>query len=510
MKSNEILEKLHGIDRECHHLEKVSALLQWDQETYLPPGGEGERSGQLALIQSLAHERFTAPETGRLLEELGSVSDNPRGDESLPSLERDFLRVMRRNYDKAVKLPVEFVASCVRSEALSQAAWVQARRNNDFAAFLPHLNTVLEAARKKAGYWGYPNGEGATLYDGLLDIYEPDMKASDITRVFTPLRERLSALLGRIAAKGQRQVPFLKADFAPEVQARYNQALIERLGFDTSRGRLDVSAHPFTTSLGANDIRITTRYGRNNLLSSIFSTIHESGHAFYEMGFPSEMGESCLADGASMAVHESQSRFWENVIGRSRPFWKAQLPALKAFFPEQLAMTGLDDFYRAVNQVSPSLIRVEADEVSYSLHIILRFELEKELFSGELAAEDLPAAWRRRMKEFIGIENETDADGVLQDVHWSMGAFGYFPSYALGNLYGLQIRQKLIEDIPDYETKLAEGSYKEIHAWLKERIYVWGKRLSPQELLFKITGERLSVEPFLNYIENKYTELYEC
>jgi carboxypeptidase Taq len=507
MKSKEILEKLHGIDGECRHLEKISALLQWDQETCLPSGGAGERSGQLALIQGLAHERFTAPETGRLLEELGSLSANPRGDESLPPPERDFLRVMRRNYDKAVKLPVEFVASCARAEALSQAAWVEARRNNDFAAFLPHLKNMLEAARKKAGYWGYPKG-GDTLYDGLLDIYEPDMKAADISRVFTPLRERLSALLERIAAKGREPVPFLKAEFAPEVQARYNRALMESLGFDTLRGRLDPSAHPFTTSLGANDIRITTRYDRNNPLSGIFSTLHESGHAFYEMGFPAEIAGSCLAEGASMAVHESQSRFWENVIGRSRSFWKAQLPALKAFFPEQLAMTGLDDFYRAVNQVSPSLIRVEADEVSYSLHIILRFELEKELFSGELAAEDLPAAWRGRMKEFIGLENETDAEGVLQDVHWSMGAFGYFPSYALGNLYGLQIRQRLAGDIPDYETRLAEGSYGEIHAWLKEHIYVWGSRLSPRELLFKITGEQLSVEPFLSYIESKYAELY--
>jgi carboxypeptidase Taq len=507
MKPKETLEKLHGIDRECRHLEKIAALLQWDQETCLPPEGAGERSGQLALIQGLAHERFTAPETGRLLEELGSVSGKPRGDESLPPLERDFLRVMRRNYDKAVKLPVEFVASCARAEALSQAAWVRARRDNDFAAFLPHLKNMLEAARKKAEYWGYRNGDGLTLYDGLLDIYEPDMKAADITRVFTPLRERLSALLGRIAAKGQGH-PFLKAEFAPEVQARYNHALMESLGFDTARGRLDLSAHPFTTSLGTNDVRITTRYDRNNLLSGIFSTIHESGHAFYETGFPAEIAGSCLAEGASMAVHESQSRFWENVVGRSRSFWKAQLPALKAFFPEQLAMTGLDEFYRAVNRVGPSLIRVDADEVSYSLHIILRFELEKELFSGELAAEDLPSAWRGRMKEFIGIENETDAEGVLQDVHWPMGAFGYFPSYALGNLYGLQMRQKLLEDIPDYETRLADGSYGEIHAWLKERVYVWGRRLSPRELLFKITGEELSVEPFLNYIESKYTELY--
>ncbi|MDR0998917.1 MAG: carboxypeptidase M32 [Treponema sp.] len=506
MKSKELLEKLHNIDRDCRHLEKIAALLQWDQETCLPPEGAGERSGQLALIQGLAHERFTAPETGRLLGELGSVSENPRGDESLPPLERDFLRVTRRSYDRALKLPVEFVASCARAEALSQAAWVQARRDNDFAAFLPHLKNMLEAARKKAEYWGY--GEGGALYDGLLDIYEPDMKAGDISRVFTPLRERLSALLGRIAAKGEERIPFLKAEFDPETQARYNRALMERLGFPVSRGRLDLSAHPFTTSLGANDIRITTRYDRNNLFSGIFSTIHESGHAFYEMGFPAGIAGSCLADGASMAVHESQSRFWENLIGRSRSFWKAQLPALKAFFPEQLAMTGLDDFYRAVNRVSPSLIRVEADEVSYSLHIILRFELEKDLFSGKLAAEDLPAAWRRGMKEFIGIENGTDAEGVLQDVHWSMGAFGYFPSYALGNLYGLQMRQKLIEDIPGYEAGLEEGSYQEIHEWLREHVHVWGKRLSPRELLFKITGEQLSAEPFLNYIESKYKELY--
>jgi carboxypeptidase Taq len=503
-----LLEKLHKIDGECRHLEQVAAVLQWDQETYLPPGGVEDRAEQLALIQRLAHERFIAPETGRLLAELGSDSQNPRGDEKLPPVEGDFCKVMRRRYDKAVKLPVVFVSDAARAEGLSQAAWVQARRNNDFAAFLPHLKTMIDFARKKAQYWGFgkdlPGGE----YDGLLDIYEPGITAREISVLFEALRKGLITLLNRIAAGSQQEFSFTDREYDIEAQVRFNRVLMDRLGFDSSRGRLDVSAHPFTTSLGSGDIRITTRYYPRNLLSGLFSVIHESGHALYEMGFPPELRGTCLAEGASMAIHESQSRFWENVIGRSRPFWAGLFPLLQSCFPEPLGQVTAGDFYRGINLVKPSCIRVDADEVSYNLHIILRFELEKRLFSGELQAEDLPEAWRKLMKEFLGPEPKTDAEGVLQDVHWSMGAFGYFPSYALGNLYGLQFWQKLSADLPRTEQAVGRGDFGDIHGWLQENIYRWGKRLEPPELLRKITGETLSVAPFLSYLETKYTELY--
>jgi carboxypeptidase Taq len=504
MKFDEPLAKLHAIDRECNYLEKAAAVLQWDQETYLPEMGVEDRSEQLAVLEGLAHQRFASPETGRLLAELGSEPGNLRGDGSLPDLERDFLKVLRRKYDRAVRLPPDFVAAAAKAEGLSQAAWARAKKNNDFAAFLPHLRGMIDFSRKRAVYWGY----GDAVYDGLLDIYEPGMPASAVSDVFGPLGKRLSALLAKIAAAPQPDCSFLDREFNVETQAAFNRELMKRLGFDTRRGRLDVSAHPFTTTLGADDIRITTRYLPRNPLSAVFSTIHESGHAFYGLSYPAELRGSSLADGASMGIHESQSRFWENVIGRSRAFWEGFFPLFQSYFPENLKSVGTEVFYRAVNLARPSLIRVEADEVSYSLHIILRFELEKALFSGELDPADLPDVWRRRMKEILGVEPETAAEGVLQDVHWSMGSFGYFPSYALGNLYGLQFFQVLKADLPRLWEDSARGDFSAVRDWLADTIYVWGRRLDPPDLLKKVTGQNLSAEPFLNYIEEKYADIY--
>jgi carboxypeptidase Taq len=506
MKAAETLEKLHRIDREYRSLEKALAVLQWDEETCLPPKGVEERAEQLALLQGLAHRRLVSPETGRLLDELGSTAENPRGDPGLPALEGDFLRVLRRSYDREAKLPEDFVREAARAEGLSQAAWAQARRADDFAAFLPHLSVMIDNARKRARYWGYSDtGEGkGSLYDGLLDIYEPGLGAAEISGIFGPLRERLSAILKSLGPS--QEYPFLDQEYDIETQTRFNHQLMDYLGFDRSRGRLDTSAHPFTTSLGSDDVRITTRYFPRLLLSSVFSVIHESGHAFYEMGFPPELRGSCLADGASMAVHESQSRLWENVIGRSRPFWQGLFPVLQRHFPRQLGGLSADAFYRAVNQWRPALIRVDADEISYALHIILRFELEKQLIAGELPPEELPRRWREYSRLYLGMESPTDSDGVLQDVHWSMGAFGYFPSYALGNLYSLHFWARMKQDLPDLEASLAAGRFQPVLSWLSDRIYRWGSRLTPPELLLKVTGEKLSPAPFLDYIETKYAE----
>ncbi|MDR2247888.1 MAG: carboxypeptidase M32 [Treponema sp.] len=507
MKTNRILKQLHGIDRECCLLEKTAAILHWDQETNLPPEGVEERADQLALIEGLANERAADPQIGRLLAELGSDSANPSGDEALPPAERDFCRAVRRRYDRAAKLPPGFAAGMARAGSLAQAVWVRARSTNDFAVFAPFLMTMVDFARKRAEYWGFA---GNAVYDGLLDAHEPGISAEEIAWLFAPLRERLSALLGRVktAAGAEAGRSFLDQPYDTERQARYSRDLMEQLGFDLRRGRLDSSAHPFTTTLGFNDIRITTRYAQDNLLSSIFSTIHEMGHAFYEMDISPDLRGTCLAEGVSMGIHESQSRLWENVFGRSRAFWEYQFPRLRAVFPEQLRQVSADAFYRAVNRAGPSLIRTEADELSYSLHVILRFELERRLFSGSLPVEDLPRVWRQSMKDLVGIEPETDTLGVLQDVHWSKGSFGYFPSYALGNLYSLQFLKSLRRDLPDYEDDIARGSFTAIRRWLRENIYTWGRRLDPADLLFKVTGEKLSVSPFLEYIETKYTALY--
>ena len=506
MKAQTNIEKLHIIDNECRLLEKTVATLQWDQETYLPEKGVEERAEQLALLEGIAHQRLVGDETGRLLKELGSVAENPRGSEELPEIERDFLRVMHRRYNRAVLLPVDFVSASAKAEGLSQAAWAVARLNNNFAAFLPHLRTMIDFAQKKAAYWGF--GSAGSLYDGLLDIYEPGMGAAEIDLLFSVLRDRLVPLLHKIKNCPAPDVSFLKQEFPVEAQAAFNHKLMDYMGFDRQRGRLDTSAHPFTTSLGFDDIRITTRYFPNNLLSSVFSLIHEAGHALYEMGFPPELRSTCLADGASMALHESQSRFWENVIGRSRPFWEGLYPLLQNFFPTQLGRVKADAFYRALNEVKPSLIRVDADELSYSLHIIIRFEIEKLLISGELDPEKLPELWREKTTEYLGLASETDADGALQDIHWSMGSFGYFPSYALGNLYGLQITQKLQADIPELDDLVAQGKFDRLYAWLKDTIYHWGCRLPPGELLQKITGEKLQAQSFIKYIEDKYEGLY--
>jgi carboxypeptidase Taq len=503
----EKLTQLHVLDAERMHLSRAAAVLQWDQETYLPPFGVEDREDQLAIIEGLAHEKLINPEIGRLLEELVE----PQAQTAEP-LEQDFLRVLRRDYDRAVRLPGDFVRQCARAEGLSQAAWAEARKNNDFAAFAPHLQVMLDLARKKSEYWGFgsasPSGTGSkTLYDGLLDLHEPGMTTADLDALFTPLGERLSGLLRNISALPPPPDAFLHSDYDPSLQAEFNGELMPGLGFDMRRGRLDTSVHPFTTTLGFNDVRITTRYVRNNPLSGIFSVIHESGHAFYELGLDPALRSSCLAEGVSMGIHESQSRLWENIIGRSRAFWEGWFPLLRAKFPNQLGPVEGEDFYRALNKVCPSLIRVDADELSYSLHIIVRFELEKRLFSGDLGVRDLPAAWNRAMKDYLGLEPKTDAEGVLQDVHWSMGAFGYFPSYALGNLYSLVFWKKLKADLPNVESALARREYDDIHTWLGEKIHRWGRRRSPGELL-KLIGAELSSGPFLDYIEEKYKELY--
>jgi len=458
----------------------------------------------LALLEGIAHQKLTSPDTGRLLSELGSTPENPSGDEKLPELERDFLKVLRRNYDRAVKLPGEFVSNAARAEGLSQAAWVSAKRDDNFSAFLPHLVKMIDFSRQRAFYWGYKDNP----YDGLLDIYENSMGVEAISEVFTPLGKRLKELLKKISSRPRPDNSFLDEDYDVENQACFSRDLLKRLGFDTSRGRMDISAHPFTTTLGCDDVRITTRYLKRQVQSGIFSTIHEAGHAFYEMGFPEELRPSSLADGASMGIHESQSRLWENVIGRSRAFWEVMYPVLRSYFPGALSKFTAEDFYRAINVAEPSLIRIEADEVTYSLHIIVRFELEKGLIQGSLDPAKLPEAWREKMKELLGVQPETYAQGVLQDVHWSMGAFGYFPSYALGNIYGLQFWEKLVSEIPDAEQQIARGNFTPIHNWLKETIYVWGRRKDPSDLLKTVTGKSLSAEPFLDYVESKYSGVY--
>jgi carboxypeptidase Taq len=509
------LERLRVLDRERMHLNRAAAVLQWDQETYLPSGGVENRAEQLAILEGLAHEKLISAEVGELLDRLITDTGVIDGEDVSPISvndaagfpARDFLRVLRRDHGRAVKLPADFVRECARAEGLSQAAWVKARQKKDFSAFAPYLETMISLARKKAEYWGWGRN-GRSVYDGLLDLHEPGLGVADIAAVFSPLREKLHTLLKKIAARSRPESAFLHRRYEIPKQDAFCREVLAGIGFDFNRGRLDLSAHPFTTTLGFNDVRITTRYTETNPLSGLFSVIHEGGHAFYELGLAPDLRFSCLAEGASMGIHESQSRLWENVIGRSRAFWQGWFPRLKACFPSQMETVGFDDFYRAMNTAAPSPVRVEADEVSYSLHIVLRFDLEERIFAGKLTVNELPAAWNAAMEEYLGLRIADDAEGVLQDVHWSMGAFGYFPSYALGNLYGLQFWEKLTGDIPNVEAALEKREYGEIHRWLREKIHHRGRCTEPAALLREVTGKGLSVENFLNYIERKYTELY--
>ncbi len=503
MTKESALTRLKQLDARLANLSHSLAILNWDQETYLPSGAVEERAEQLSILRGVIHDSAVEPELGRLLERLGSTTDNPSGDEGLAAIDRDFLRVFRRDFDRERLLPPDFVADAAKAEGLSQAAWSKARNNDDFSFFLPHLERMVDFARRRALYWGFERP-----YDGLLDQHEEGLTEVSAEAVLTPLAEKLKTLIKAIMAKPKPDTSFLTRPYDIDKQKAFSRSTLELIGFDFNRGRIDISAHPFTTTLGSDDVRITTRFFANNPLSGLFSTIHEAGHALYELGIEPVLRGSCLASGSSMGIHESQSRLWENVIGRSRAFWRGRFSAFAALFPENLDGVTLDQFYRAINNVEPSLIRVDADELSYSLHIALRFNLERRLFSGDLAVSDLPSAWRKGMRDYLGVEPENDRDGVLQDIHWSFGAFGYFPSYALGNLYGLQFWREFTKARPDYETLLLDGEFKPILDWFGARIHRYGRRLSPGALINQVTGKSLDIEPFIDYLESKYAELY--
>ena len=500
------IERLVEIDREQVLVAHIGATMAWDQETYMPPKAVEERAEQLALLEGLAHDKLADPEIGDLLVALGSTTANPKGRSDLSPEERAYLRALRRAYDQATKLPTELVTELARTVSLGQSAWVDARSKNDFALFAPHLEKIIALQRRKAACLD----PAKPAYDVLLDLYEPGSTEAGIAAVFRALRADLAALLGKIRSRPQVDDSFLSRSCGTDRQADISQWLMDALSFDKERGRLDTTAHPFTTTLGTDDIRITTRYSEDNLVSSMFSTIHETGHALYELGIdPSPaFRRTKLSDAASMAIHESQSRLWENVVGRSEAFWATRYAKLQELAGPTLAGVTLESFIRAINKVEPSLIRTEADEVTYGLHIILRFELESDLLSGRLAVRDLPAAWNAKMKELIGVEPPDDARGCLQDVHWSAGLFGYFPSYSLGNLYAAQLWDRMRETLPDVEGSVRRGDLGPVREWLHEKIHRPGTTWLPGELIERATGSALDAGHFVAYLNAKYSRIY--
>ena len=504
MKQTEALGLLRENDREVCLLAHTAAVLGWDQETYMPSRAIGERAQQLSLLQALIHRRVVEEKNGEAFAVLGSGDEEPRGDVSLPPADRAFLRQAYRRYELATKLPERLVVEVAQETSKGQAVWQEARRNDDFSAFEPTLSKIVSLVREKAELWGYDDHP----YDPLLDEFEPGMKTSEVQRNFDGLETSLRSLLDRIRGATQVEDAFLHRDFAVGTQEQFSREILAALGFDSSRGRLDVSTHPFTTTLGFDDVRITTRYNPDLFQTAIFGTIHEAGHALYEMGFEESLRGSLLAEGTSLGIHESQSRFWENVVGRSRSFWRRYFPRLKELFPQALDSVDQDAFFRGVNKVAPSLIRVEADEVTYGLHIILRFRLEIELITRRLEVSDLPEAWKQLSQELLGIAPERDADGVLQDIHWSMGAFGYFPTYALGNLYAAQFTEALQGDLPSFEGLIEAGNFQPILQWLRSNIHRHGGAKVPSELLRDIVGAALGPGAFTDYLQAKYRDVY--
>jgi carboxypeptidase Taq len=511
MSRDKKMERLREIDRQTQTLGSIVQLLSWDQETGMPPAAVGGRSEQLSLLEGMIHDNVAGMEVGELIGDLcGSSTPSLPPGALVPGAEPDpdssaLLRTMRREHLRAARIPRRLVTEFARAQSRGQAAWISAREENNFASFMPHLQTLLDLNREKADAVGFEEDR----YDALLDEYEPWMKASTVDRVFDEMSGSLRSLLDRIMGAPRVDDAFLYADYPVEKQKIFSKQVARAIGFDFSRGSISESAHPFTIRPGEDDVRITTRYNPNSFKSAIFGTIHETGHALYEQGIADALKGTALGQGTSLGIHESQSRTWENMIGRSAEFWQHFYPGLRALFPGNLVGVSRENFVRSVNKVEPSLIRIEADEVTYGLHIILRFRLERELLSGNLPVAELPAAWNNLSEELLGMRPQRDADGVLQDVHWSMGAVGYFPTYALGNLYGAQFYAALKKEEPGLEKSFGTGDFSTVRNWLSSRIYRFGSSRTAEELVTGITGEGLRAKYFADYLETKYTQLYD-
>jgi carboxypeptidase Taq len=483
--------------RRAATLRSVGELLAWDQETMMPAKAASFRAEELATIAELAHQRMTAPRIGELL---GECEADPAL-ASDPSIAAN-LRDLRRDYERARKLPPALVAELSQTSSLALEAWKAARKASDFSAFQPWLEKQIVLNRRKAEAYGPP--PGGELYDALLEDYEPGMTATEIEALFGPLRDRLRPLVAELAdASGP--APLEQLVLPQEQQRALNSFVLSRLGFDAEAGRLDVSTHPFSSGIGPGDTRITTRYRDDGFLDSLGSTLHEAGHALYEQGLPKETGlGQPLAEPASLGIHESQSRLWENQVGRSRAFWSWALPEARRVFGPALDPFDLDEVHRTVNRVRPSLIRVESDEVTYNLHVMLRFDLERALIRGDLAPAELPNAWNARLHSDLGLRVPDDRSGCLQDIHWSMGAFGYFPTYTLGNLYAAQFWSAAREALPGLESSIEHGEFQPLLAWLRREIHAHGRRFPAGELCRRISGRPLDHEPLIRYLKAKH------
>ncbi|GAC1467696.1 MAG: carboxypeptidase M32 [Ktedonobacteraceae bacterium] len=494
---SELLQLWQGI---CD-LQSLESLASWDQQTTMPAGAIEARMHQMATLQVIQHERVSAPRMGELVKELEDVVSQA----SFTDADRGLVRQARRLYDEQAKLPGKLVEELARVQANSSEHWVAARKQNDFARFAPWLQRIVELQREVADHVGFAE----TRYDALLDKGEPGLTAARLDELFAPVRAASTSLLHRIQASAHKpDTTCLHGTFPLERQRILSEKLAASIGYDFTHGLIATSAHPFTADHSAPaDVRFTVRYNEGYILPLIMACLHESGHALYEQGSSWELLRTPLTGGAAHGVHESQSRLWENVLGRTEPFWQGKYAVLRDVFPEHFNALDITTFVRALNTVEPGPIRIEADEVCYNLHIVIRFELEKALVNGEISVESLPALWNAKYRDYLGIVPENDASGVLQDVHWSHG-FGSFPNYTLGNIYSAQIRHKLYRDFPDFDQRLATGDTTFVLQWLREHMYAYGAIYTPQELLTRMTGEGANPQYFVDYLTEKFQRLY--
>lgn len=469
------------------------ALLEWDQQTFMPKGGADARAEHLGILSRMAHEVLVSDETAKALE--GAKAEAEGDDIAL-------IRVVQRTVDQATKLPATLVEEKTRLAAIAHEKWVEARSNSDFATFAPYLERMFEIAREEAECFGYKDH----IYDALFDLYEEGGTAADATAMFESIKGPQVALVKEIAEQPVIDDSFLVGNWDESKQKAFTESISKAIGFDFNRGRQDTAPHPFCTGWSVGDIRLTTRY-KPYLGSAIFGTLHESGHGMYEQGSPVEWDRTPLFGGVSLGIHESQSRLWENIVGRSKAFWSHFLPSLRSTFPE-LTSVNLDTFYRSINKVERSYIRVEADELTYNLHVLTRFEIECAILTGELAVKDLPDAWNAKYEEYLGVTPRNDAEGCLQDVHWSQGSIGYFPTYSMGNLLSYQIWETLKKDLGDVDSLIAEGKFEPILEWLKAKIYSKGKKFPPKELVLQVTGKPIQADDYLTGLSAKYREIY--
>ncbi len=497
--------KLHDLKTrllEVNDLNSAAAVLSWDQTTYMPPGSAAARGRQLATLSRLAHEKFIDPEIGRLLDDLRPF------EESLPpdSDDASLIRVTRHDYEKAIKVPAAFVAQLNEHGAQSYQAWTEARPANDFAKVQPYLETTLDLSRQLANFFpGYQH-----IIDPLIDYADQGMTASTVSALFGELRQQLVPIVQAITSQPAADDSCLRQTFPEDQQLAFTIEVIRQLGYDFKRGRQDKSAHPYTTKFSLGDVRITTRVNVNDLGDALFSSIHEAGHAMYEQGIRMDLDGTPLAGGTSSGVHESQSRLWENLVGRSRDFWQSFYPRIQAVFPDQLKSIAFDTFYRAINKVQRSLIRTDADEVTYNLHVMIRFDLEMALLEGRLAVHDLPEAWHARYRSDLGITAPDDRDGVLQDVHWYGGPIGgSFQGYTLGNIMGAQIFEVALRAHPEIPNEIAQGNFGTLRGWLTQQLYQHGRKFTAPDLIQHATGQPLSIAPYIRHLRSKYGELYQ-